>query len=179
MLQVGSSSLLSPKEMKSSPPFWGGDRRGLSTIIQPNEYLVIWCDGKSSISQLHLPFKLKNADNSIVVLQSPDGKWKDSLCYNTHSSKETVGKYPDGGSHLLRFYHPTIGTHNMTTTYDSIVNTDLNASLSLSIPDEIETINYYTISGIRVLKPQRGIYIQGGALYERTKAKKQGLFKVR
>ena len=131
-----------------------------STIIHPNEYLVIWCDGKSSISQLHLPFKLKNADNSIVVLQSPDGKWKDSLCYNTHSSKETVGRYPDGGSHLWRFYHPTIGIHNMTTTYDSIINTDLNASLSMSIPDEIETINYYTISGIRVLKPQSGIYIK-------------------
>ena len=131
-----------------------------STIIQPNEHLVIWCDGKPSLTQLHLPFKLKNADNSTLILQSADGKWKDSIRYHSHSSKETVGRYPDGGSNIWMLYHPTIGNHNTPTTYDSAVNIVQDSVISPSQPNEIESINYYTISGIRTLKPQNGIYIK-------------------
>ncbi|MBO4450916.1 MAG: lamin tail domain-containing protein [Bacteroidaceae bacterium] len=136
-------------------------RKGLSTVIQPDGHLVIWCDGKPSVSQLHLPFKLTNADNSILTLQSPDGKWKDSLYYNSHSSKETVGRYPDGGSNCWTFYHPTIGTHNMVTMYDSAVILDANVVLPSSPSDEIERISYYTISGIRTLNPTPGgLYVK-------------------
>ena len=131
-----------------------------STIIQPNEHLLIWCDGKPSLTQLHLPFKLKNADNSTLILQSADGKWKDSIRYHSHSSKETVGRYPDGGSNIWMLYHPTIGNHNTPTTYDSAVNIVQDSVISPSQPNEIESINYYTISGIRTLKPQNGIYIK-------------------
>ena len=131
----------------------------VNTIIQPNKHLVIWCDGKSSISQLHLPFKLKNESNTLI-LQSTDGRWKDSIYYDTHSSKETIGRYPDGGRNLWTFYHPTIGTHNMATTYDSAINIDTNAIRPQTKPDEIESISYYTISGIRTFKPQRGMYIK-------------------
>ena len=131
-----------------------------STIIQPNGHLVIWCDGKPSLTQLHLPFKLKNADNSTLILQSADGKWKDSMHYHSHSSKETVGRYPDGGCNCLTFYHPTIGTCNLRTTYDSAVNNVQDSIISLSQSVEIESVNYYTISGIRTLKPQNGIYIK-------------------
>lgn len=131
-----------------------------STIIQPNEHLLIWCDGKPSLTQLHLPFKLKNADNSTLILKSADGKWKDSIRYHSHSSKETVGRYPDGGSNIWMLYHPTIGNHNTPTTYDSAVNIVQDSVISPSQPNEIESINYYTISGIRTLKPQNGIYIK-------------------
>jgi len=132
----------------------------VNTIIQPNGHLVIWCDSKPSVSQLHLPFKLKNADNTIIMLQSPDGKWKDSLCYNIHSSKETVGRYPDGGSNCWTFYHPTIGNNNMATTYDSAVTIDANVVFNPAQSSEIESINYYTVSGLRALKPLNGIYIK-------------------
>lgn len=134
-------------------------REGKAVVIQPGEHLVIWCDGKSSVSQLHLPFKLKN-ESSTLILQSADGEWKDSICYNAHSSKETVGCYPDGRNHLCKFYHPTIGTQNMATSYDSAINTDTNAIRLSSQPDEILSISYYTISGIRILKPTKGIYVK-------------------
>lgn len=133
----------------------------VNTIIQPNGHLVIWCDGKPSESQLHLPFKLKN-ESSTLILQSADGQWKDYVYYDAHSSKETVGRYPDGGSNLWTFYHPTIGTQNMTTSYD-ILYLDMNVVRTPTLPDEIESDICYTISGIRTLKPiQRGIYIVGG-----------------
>ncbi len=129
----------------------------VNTIIQPNGCLVVWCDGKASLSELHLPFKLKNADNSLLVIQSADGLWKDTLCYDMHSSKETVGRYPDGGSDRRKFYHPTIGNHNMRTFYDSATDTTV---LSPIPSDEIESLCYYTISGIRILNPLKGVYIK-------------------
>lgn len=131
-----------------------------NTIIQPDGHLVVWCDGKPSISELHLPFKLKNADKSRLVLQSAEGRWKDALCYNTHSSKETVGRYPDGGSDCWRFYHPTIGTHNTATTYDSAVDVIRDSVISPTLPDEIQSVSYYTISGIKTPNPQNGFYIK-------------------
>ena len=132
----------------------------VSTIIQPNGHLVVWCDGNPSLTQLHLPFKLKNTDDGVLVLQSADGRWKDSMHYHSHSSKETMGRYPDGGCNCLTFYHPTIGTCNLRTTYDSAVNNVQDSIISLSQSAEIESVNYYTISGIRTLKPQNGIYIK-------------------
>ena len=146
---------------ESNPTKYRIDNSGKAgTIIQPNGHLVIWCDGKPSLTQLHLPLKLKNADNSTLILQSADGKWKDSIRYHSHSSKETVGRYPDGGSNTWVFYHPTIGTHNTPTTYDSAVNIVQDSVTAPNQPDEIESINYYTISGIRILKPQNGMYIK-------------------
>ena len=146
---------------ESNPTKYRIDNSGKAgTIIQPNGHLVIWCDGKPSLTQLHLPLKLKNADNSTLILQSADGKWKESIRYHSHSSKETVGRYPDGGSDTWVFYHPTIGTHNTPTTYDSAVNIVQDSVTAPNQPDEIESINYYTISGIRILKPQNGMYIK-------------------
>ena len=132
----------------------------VKTIIQPGSHLVVWCDGKPSISELHLPFKLKNADKSFLALQSADGRWKDKMLFNALSSKETVGRYPDGGSNCWKFYHPTIGTHNMQTSYDSAIDTTPNAILLPIFSGKIESICYYTISGVRVLHPARGIYIK-------------------
>ena len=132
----------------------------VNTIIQPGGHLIVWCDGKPSISELHLPFKLKNVDNRLLVLQSSDGRWRDSLCYDTHSAKETVGRYPDGGSDCWKFYHPTIGTHNTQTSYDCRRGTTPNAIISQTLPDEIESVSYYTISGVRVLHPARGVHIK-------------------
>jgi len=145
---------------KTNPAKYQIDAPGeLNTIIPPYGHLVIWCDGKPSLTQLHLPFKLKNADNSIVTLQSADGAWKDSICYHTHSSKETVGRYPDGGSNRWTFYRPTIGAYNTVTTYDKAVNDIPVSIISATQSAEIESVSYYTISGIRILRPQHGIYI--------------------
>ncbi len=48
----------------------------------------------------------------------------------------------------------------MATTYDSAVNIIQDPVISPSQLSEIESVNYYTISGIRTLKPQNGIYIK-------------------
>ena len=107
---------------KDSEQYQINAANNVNTMIQPNEHLIVWCDEKPSVSELHLPFKLKNNDNNTLILQSSDGNWKDSIHYNSHSSKETVGRYPDGGTDCWVFYHPTIRTHNLTTSYDREVS---------------------------------------------------------
>lgn len=130
----------------------------INTVVSPDGHIVVWCDGKQSLTQPHLPFKLKNVDNGFISLQSADGKWKDTFVYDEHSSKESVGRYPDGGKNCYVSYHPTIGNRNMITMYDSAVKS-VPASLEpLSSTDDIVSVVYYTIDGKRVL-PQNGIYI--------------------
>lgn len=133
---------------------------GVNTVIQPNGRLVVWCDGRPSVSQPHLPFKLKNDDGSTLFLQSPDGRWKDSVRYDKHSAKESVGRYADGGDALRVFYLPTIGTRNMATAYDSIISDSPNEINPPTLSEEIAYVSYYTLSGIRTLKPANGIFIK-------------------
>ena len=130
------------------------------TIMKPNEHLVIWCDGKPSLTQIHLPFKLKNTDNNTMILQSPNGKWKDTIHYYNHSPKVTIGRYPDGGDNFYTFYHPTIRNQNIDTSYDNTTNATSNVFLSPTQSNEIMNINYYSINGSRTLKPQNNIYIE-------------------
>ena len=132
----------------------------VNTVIQPGRHLVIWCDAKPSLSEPHLPFKLDNADSSFLFLQSADGTWRDSICYNVHSANETVGRYPDGGCNIRLYYHPTIGGPNTATRYDKVASMPPLSALPSTQMDEVERINYYTIDGIRIPTPLNGICIK-------------------
>ena len=65
----------------------------------------------------------------------------------------------------------------MATSYDSTINTDTSAIRPPTLPDEIKSINYYTFSGIRILKPTNGIYIKE-VLYKngQKQQKKEAVF---
>lgn len=132
---------------------------GVNTIIQPNQHMVIWCDGKTSISQLHLPFKLKNMDGGFLSLYSSNDLWEDTIKYDIVSSKESVGRYPDGGSSCYNFYHPSIGMDNMTTIYDKVRHSVPDTIISLPPINDITSMVYYTIDG-RKTQPRNGIYIK-------------------
>ncbi len=137
----------------------------VNTVLRPGERMVVWCDGRPSLGEPHLPFKLKNADGSRLFLSSPDGQWQDSLRYDMHSTKASVGRYPDGGSNFWVFYRPSIGSQNVPTTYDKA---------SYSIPcgnpparyarGDAQGSCYYTIGGIRLPRPPHGIsiWVTGG-----------------
>lgn len=128
-------------------------------VIMPNSRLVVWCDGKPSISQPHLPFKLKNADNSFLSIYNPDTTCGDSVSYIAHSAKESFGRYPDGGAQLCTFYHPTIASSNMQTMYD-VVRTSISNTINHEPHGgEIIDVAYYSIDG-RKTSPERGIYIR-------------------
>ena len=131
----------------------------IQTTIQPNGRIIIWCDGKSPLTQLHLPFKMRNADGGFLSLQSADGKWRDTIRYDAHSSRKSIGRYPDGGCAYYAFYHPTIGKRNMTTMYDTFLRRIPDSVQSAPPSDDVVSVAYYTLDGKKA-KPQKGVYLK-------------------
>ena len=133
----------------------------VNTVLRPGERMVVWCDGRPSLGEPHLPFKLKNADGSKLFLSSPDGQWQDSLRYDMHSAKASVGRYPDGGSNFWVFYRPSIGSCNVPTTYDKASDSIPSGNPPARYArDDTRGSCYYTIGGIRLSSPPRGISIR-------------------
>ena len=91
---------------------------GVSTIIPAHGTRIVWCDGEAPLSQLHAPFKLDNADGSIVSIQAEDGTWADKVSYLAQPRWQTYGRYPDGGNHETLFTQPTIDQSNRLGTFD-------------------------------------------------------------
>ena len=77
-----------------------------------------------------------------------------------HSSKETVGRYPDGGCSYYTFYHPTIGNRNMHTLYDTFIRTTPNAIDPPPSSGEIVSAAFYTLDGRRASPQSPGLYIR-------------------
>lgn len=85
---------------------------GVSTLIPPYGYKIIWCDDQESLSQLHAPFKLGNADNELVILTAQDETWADTLAYCRHDGLFSIGRFPDGSANVYLMPHPSIGVSN-------------------------------------------------------------------
>ena len=91
---------------------------GVSTIIPAHGTRIVWCDGEAALSQLHAPFKLDNADGSVVSIQAEDGTWADKVTYLAQERWQTYGRYPDGGNHETILLQPTIDKSNRLGTFD-------------------------------------------------------------
>lgn len=81
------------------------------TTIAPYGHYVLWADDHE------LPFKLKNADNSSVVITAQDGSWRNVLHYHAMGDRQSVGRWPDGGEDVYLFDRPSIGQANLYTSY--------------------------------------------------------------
>jgi hypothetical protein len=89
----------------------------VNTVIPSHGYLVIWCDKLEPLSQLHASFKL-DADGGYVLLTAADESWCDLIVYTAMKGTETVGRYPDGTSHVVAMNVPTIARANIASSYD-------------------------------------------------------------
>ena len=106
---------------------------GVNTIIGPNDYLVVWCDNRESLSQVHAPFKL-DSDGGKIVLTASDMSFTDIISYSSMSKNETIARYPDGGG-IFRTNRPTIGKSNIYTSYlveEKQIPTGINSKSSNS-----------------------------------------------
>lgn len=139
-----------------------------STIIPAHGYLVIWADKLNPLMQLHASFKLGNDDGECVILTSADDEWSNRLDYNAHLGEQSVGRYPDGGKCVYKMDFPTIHKPNILTSYaEWISGEDKNFDIEEYLADidspateqgDAKT-EYFTIDGIRLNAPQRGIVI--------------------
>ena len=125
----------------------------INTVIQPGDYLVIWCDKLDNISQLHASFKLAKK-GGIVTLRAKDDSWVESLTSAAHTSAMSAGRYPDGACYTYLFDKPTIAAANKIDSYSTFIDTQ-------NPPTSVDDIQQNT-NNIE-MKMERGmLYITGG-----------------
>ena len=141
-------------------------------IIPAHGYYIIWADKLDPLRQLHANFKLANDDEQSVTITAADHSWSNTLTYWSHSGDESVGRYPDGGKRIYRMTRPTISATNTLTSYSEWLcgidenfdeETFLDAITDVA-QDERSMLDgqhsmIYTIDGMKVERPQRGINI--------------------
>ena len=82
-----------------------------STRIAPGSYMVLWCDGnEGGETQLHLPFRLDAQGGTLTL--SRENEWTETLDYGSHTGRETMGRYPDGGPRVWLMLRPSPGAAN-------------------------------------------------------------------
>ena len=87
-----------------------------STIVPAHGFLIVWCDNKVPVSQLHANFKLA-AEGGEVMITAADQSWSDILRYPAHNGNQTVGRYPNGANDVYVMTVPTIEKSNIKNSY--------------------------------------------------------------
>lgn len=82
-------------------------------FINPNDYLLIWCDENQSQTGIHTNFKL-SASGEFIALTDIDGVTViDSITFGLQSSDISFGRYPNAAVNF-QFMLPTPGYSNST-----------------------------------------------------------------
>ena len=150
----------SPKNPKKYKITKGDSQAG--TIIPAHGYLVIWCDGLETVSQLHANFKLDN-NKGDLVLTAADESWSDQFTYTRHNGDQTVGRYPDGAAEVFMMNIPTIEKANIKTSYLVAVEQPNATTIQGVRTTSVNTNNtIYNLSGQRVDETYKGIVIKNG-----------------
>lgn len=84
------------------------------TIINPDEYIVVWADKNNNQSGYHAGFKL-SADGETVYLTDATFNILDSISFGKQSTDISYGRYPNGIGNF-QFMPPTFGAINMVNT---------------------------------------------------------------
>ena len=163
-------------QITNIPSLTGEGWEEVSTIVPAHGTRVIWASKREQKSQLHAPFKLENTDGGVVIIQAEDGSWTDALCYNLQGSKQSYGRYPDGGNNTFLMSIPTIEKSNILSTYDFTLSDIYNETsqrneqeqeiidnLQELVPDiasQILRTEYFSLNGQRLSGPIRGICIR-------------------
>ena len=114
-----------------------------STIVPAHGFLLVWCDKKVPVRQLHANFKLA-AEGGIVRIQDAKGTWSDLLRYPAHSGDQTVGRYPNGCDSVYVMTVPTIEKSNVKNSYMTWTSQDN------PIPTGVSDVYISSNGGLRI-----------------------------
>ena len=114
------------------------------TIIPPHGYLIVWCDQREPLTQLHASFKLA-AEGDELMLTAADGSWTDHFTYGPMKGDETAGRYPDGADEVFAMNIPTIAKANITSSYtkpEGLLKGDVNRDGAVDVADVSAVISF-------------------------------------
>ena len=78
--------------------------------IEPESYLIIWCDEDQSQPGLHANFKLSKA-GEFIILSNPFGEVLDSLTFGLQQDNLAAARRPNGTGDFV-IQNPTFGFNN-------------------------------------------------------------------
>ena len=127
--------LFTPEDLWGYTPLGWQSQGG--TVIPPHGYLIIWCDQREPLAQVHASFKLA-AEGDELMLTAADESWTDHFVYGPMKGDETAGRYPDGCDDIFTMNVPTIAKANITSSYATsaiLLNGDVNGDGVVDVAD--------------------------------------------
>ncbi|HRN26237.1 MAG TPA: CotH kinase family protein [Ignavibacteriaceae bacterium] len=98
-------------------------------VLNPNQFLLIWCDEDSGQAGLHTNFKLSASGEFIALVDADGVTVLDSLSFGPQTADISFGRFPDGTNNWSALF-PTPGNANSLTTVDDdkIILSEFNIS---------------------------------------------------
>ena|SRR5690554_3517892 len=93
--------------------------------IQPNDFLIVWCDGQPEQGDLHASFRL-SASGEKVGLFNPDTVALDYVRWGPTPDDISVGRFPNGHGPYSRLI-PTFDSHNTNSVGLGVVINEYQA----------------------------------------------------
>jgi hypothetical protein len=117
-----------------------------SLYLNPNQFLVVWCDDNLTQSGIHASFKLSKSGEYIALVDTDGVSILDSLTFGPQKTDTSYGRFPDGSS-VWQFMNPTPDSTNLVTSVDNefIAPIEFNLSQNYPNPFNPSTKIMYTI----------------------------------
>lgn len=113
------------------------------TILQPNQYLIIWADEDSSQGPYHANFKLSASGEQLFLL-NPAGGLIDSVSWGMQVTDQGFARVPNGVGNFV-IQQPTFSANNNLTS----IGEEPQAVTGLSVyPNPTKDKLWVTVSGI-------------------------------
>ncbi|MEK7785060.1 MAG: lamin tail domain-containing protein, partial [Chloroflexota bacterium] len=110
------------------------------TVLPPNGFLVVACDGLTNAAGLHAPFKLDH-DGETIGLYDKTQQRIDVLTFGHQAADYSVGRAGAGG--VWQLTQPTRGTANQSAEFAAASGLKINEWLANGRPGEDDWLELY------------------------------------
>lgn len=94
--------------------------------IQPEEYLLVWCDEDQEQGAFHTNFKLSANGEELGIFNNASTGFApiDTLSFGEQTTDISYGRDPDAGENWIFYNYPTPGISNLLSASNDLASTD-------------------------------------------------------